>query len=171
MQKLLEIIKEAKAFSEIYPELKCWKKSIESHFAFVDFDAMCDGCELFDDEVFRHAVSVVRKWRTETNKNFQVNHENKNQEFQVDFAFPVAPPLQHIVEAENRMLIVCLLQALKGFNEQQLYKEFEFYKKAHERHWTIKGLTQTYKWAVCDNKQLTLSDELKSENKGALSFI
>ncbi len=68
------------------------------------------------------------------------------------------------------MFVVCLLAALKGLDESKLYTEFEHYKKAHERHWTV-GLASSYKWAVIENDQLCLSDELKAERKGALSFL
>jgi hypothetical protein len=175
MHKLLETIKEAKAFSEIYPELKIWKKSLESHCVFVGFDEMSafagEYLEGEKSEAFINATVLIELWREETQKQFKVDFANYDQKFQVDFAFPFGPPLEHIVEAENRMFAACLIQALKGLNEQKLYQEFEHYKKAHERHWTIGPLTQTFAWAVCPNDRLQLSGELKTKQIGALSFL
>lgn len=178
MRNLLELIRAAKSFSEIYPGLKEWKRSL-GNFAFVDFDAMCDfaNVQLNQDKpidldsyhFFLNAVNLIRQWREKTNEQFKIDFTKKG--FQVDFAFPFGAPLEHIVEAENRMFVVCLLAALKGLDEQKLYQEFKYYKKAHERHWTITGLTQTYVWAGCANEQLDLSDELKTKRVGALSYI
>ncbi len=71
MHKLLETIRSAKSFSEIYPELKVWKKAIENHFVFVSFDQMREFTFMyltnnlqvldFDFHIFSDACDLVVK--------------------------------------------------------------------------------------------------------------
>lgn len=177
MRELLEIAKTAVNFSDIYPLLITWKKSVADKFAFVSFDEMalaaldCADLGDFDLNIFSECVDLIKTWRAEVQETFKIDFKSSIS-FQVDYAFPFAAPLQHIVEAENRLFVFCILMTLKGFDQSKLYKEFEFFKKAHERHWTITGITTSWRWAKRESIDLVLSPELKTKRRmSALSLI
>jgi hypothetical protein len=174
MHKLIETAKTAKNFSDIYPALKIWKISLK--YLWLTFDEMAEamrhGFEMPTHQSrFEEAVNAVAKYKAEILKAFPPVNFNKKGSTQIDFWFDYAP-MQHIVDAENRLITACLLYALKpNFTAEALYAEWQHYCKAHEIIIKVGYLSNECTWASGDI-ETQLADELRLSKKiGALSFL
>lgn len=174
MRKFFKFIKkEAKTFSEIEPILTAWKESLINKYNFIAFDQMATELikapELKNTN-FANSLKNIRNWQNEHLEKYQVDF--KKEGLQISYAFPVGPGLDHIIKAENRLIIACLIVALKTPNDNFLYLEFEHFKKAHEIQWNVSFIDYEAKWTLLIGKTKTEPKKQKEiKSRSALELI